>query len=130
MDINNTPKGSPTVRSKNINNNILGASQTSEPFFKAHDNDCFKVVSNNIEGTFYYKSLGWPNIYAGQFNNLDTLAEALDKMAGLKAEIVNNRILITNLNSEFPPIFTDIKGDLIGGLELICIGQQSTEFHY
>jgi hypothetical protein len=129
MDSNNTPKSSPTVRSKNINNKIHGAFQTSEPFIEAHDNDSFKVVSTNIEGTFYYKLSEKPNIYAGQFNSLETLAEALDKMAGLEAKIVNNRIFITNLDSDDPPTFKDIKGELIEGLELLCIGQQSAEYH-
>ncbi len=82
--------------------NILDSSSASGPFLSQNSITQFTASArsftiantNGTTSTFTYVSSS-PSSVAGQFNNLNTLAAAINEVVGLTARVVNNRLYVS-----------------------------------
>ncbi|MCC2646244.1 MAG: hypothetical protein K0R02_309 [Rickettsiaceae bacterium] len=91
--------------SRDITSGILGANTTSEIFSNATDHDSFRLVYKDRVFSFKFNSQGEPNAARGEFDTLETLAEAINIVEGIDASIVTNRL---HLESDNPITATDL----------------------
>jgi hypothetical protein len=104
MTLDTTP---PTFShtSRNITSGILGANNTDERFNNATDGDCFRISYAERHYTFKFNTQGELNAARGDFDTLETLAEAINIVEGIEASIVNHSL---HLQSDDPLTATDL----------------------
>lgn len=104
--------------SNDITNNILGALSTTLKFSTAGSNDTFRIKFGDEIKTFSYRSDGPPNVGKGEFQTLETLAQAINQVPGLRAKISGNRLHIGTMKGTDPITFTDLSGTFVSSLGL------------
>lgn len=98
--------------------NILDATSASAPFLSTNSIAQFStsarnftVTYNGTTSTFSYVTSS-PSSLAGQFNNLNTLAAAINEVVGLTARVVNNRLYVSGEDATKAVTFAN--GDSVG----------------
>ncbi len=99
--------------------NIFDASTATQAFFGTTTTLGFTPSSLNFTittptlgaRTFQYVN-GSPNAAEGQFNNLSTLAEAINQVNGLTARVVSGRLMVSSENASESVTFAN--GDAVG----------------
>lgn len=120
------PGASPTIsadafqaNTRVYKGNILDATSASANFLSLTSANSFTsaaktfTISNATAGTvtFTYSSTT-PNTLNGEFNNLNTLADAIDKVNGLTARVVNGRLVVGAEDASEAVTFAN--GDAVG----------------
>lgn len=106
---------------------ILGALTPSQIFAGATAGDRFTVTSPTAGVVTFTYTPSSPNSLLGQFNNLSSLASAMNDTVGLSARVVNNQLYISPTNAEEPISFTDVQGGMANHLGLIGRSVDITE---
>lgn len=115
----NANPGGISVDNRIYAGNMFDASTASQAFFGTTTTLGFTPSSLNFTittpslgaRTFRYVN-GSPNSAEGQFNNLTTLAEAINQVNGLTARVVNGRLTVSSENASESVTFTN--GDATG----------------
>ena len=98
--------------------NILDATSASAPLLSTNSiaqfttsARNFTITQNGITSTFSYVTSS-PSSLAGQFNNLNTLAAAINEVVGLSARVVSNRLYVSAEDATQAVTFAN--GDSVG----------------
>lgn len=114
-----TPIGSTTftyggvATSNNVSLGIFGATNASQIFTGATEGWQFTVGNSEIgTATLTYQSSN-PDITGGQFNNLSTLAGALNNINGVTARVVGSRLYVGPTDANQDLNFADVGGSTL-----------------
>ncbi|MDF2965092.1 MAG: flgE [Rickettsiaceae bacterium] len=107
---------------------ILGANTKSLKFTGATNGDSFRISFGSSNATFRYKNTTAPNASRGEFNTLETLAEAINSVPGLKARIESNRLHIGTIKGTDAINFTELSGSFVSALGLVDIPAATRRF--
>ncbi len=113
------PTESFTADTRQFQGNVLDATSATGNFLGQTGSTKFTAaaltftISNATSGTvtFHYTNSA-PNTLNGEFNNLDTLAQAINSVNGLTARVVNNRLVVGAENASEGITFAN--GDTAG----------------
>lgn len=95
---------------------VLGALTPAAPFAAATSGDNF-TITNETTGTVTFTYIpNSPTTTIGQFNSLNTLAEAIDNVSGLSARVQNNILYIAPEDATESLTFTDLNGSFTTAL--------------
>ncbi|MBL0318946.1 MAG: flagellar hook-basal body complex protein [Alphaproteobacteria bacterium] len=94
--------------SKAVTGGILGASTASQIFSNGNTGTSFSIGTTSMAPVTFTYTPTSPNVQLGQFNNLYTLASAIDQVNGLSARVVNNQLYLSPENATEAMTFTDI----------------------
>lgn len=98
---------------------ILGALTPTQVFSGATAGDRFTITSPTAGVVTYTYTPSSPNSLLGQFNNLSSLAAAINDTVGLTARVVNNQLYVSPTNAEESLTFTDVQGGVANHLGLV-----------
>ena len=108
-----------TADTRQFKGNILDATSASGNFLALTGSTNFTdsaltfTIQNATSGTVTFKYVNSsPNTLNGEFNNLDTLAQAINSVNGLTARVVNNRLVVGAENANEAVTFAN--GDATG----------------
>ncbi|MDF2964926.1 MAG: flagellar hook-basal body complex protein [Rickettsiaceae bacterium] len=108
---------------------ILGANTEFLKFKSAVNGASFRIsYGNNHHATFKYKNTTAPNASRGEFNTLETLAEAINSVPGLKARIESNKLHIGTIKGTDSIKFTELSGHFVSALGLKDIPAEDNRF--
>lgn len=103
--------------------NVLDANTTTQAFFVDTDlnnyteiSRTFTITTQTLGTTSFSYTQGSPQSSAGQFNNLDNLATAIDSVEGLTARVVEGRLLVGATDASEEVTFAN--GDVSGTASL------------
>jgi flagellar hook protein FlgE len=113
------PGAGPLADTRIYQGNILDAASTTQTFLGQTGTTGFTplamtlVITTAVSGpkTFRYSSTA-PNILSGEFNNLNSLASAIDGVNGLTARVVNGRLVVGAEDAS--QLVTFANGDAVG----------------
>lgn len=115
----NVGPGGITANTRQYGGNIFDASSASQAFFAQIGITDFTAaaltfsITSETAGTRTFKyTTSSPNALAGEFNSLNTLAAAIDAVAGLTARVVDNRLVVGAENASEAVTFAN--GDITG----------------
>ena len=106
------------VTTNDITGGILGATTATQLFASATAGDNFTITTANTGTTTFTYTPGNPSVIDGQFNDMNTLADAINEVVGLTARVVNNQLLISPQNAEEAMTFSDVNGGFANHLGL------------
>lgn len=116
--VGNTGGAPETIDTRQYTGNIFNAQQASQNFFGGGSGISrfttaalsFTISTSTDTHTFTYAASS-PNTSGGQFNSLNTLATAIDTVAGLSARVVNGRLVVSAEDANSALVFTN--GDAV-----------------
>lgn len=80
--------------SKDVTSTVLGASTSSQIFSGATPGSAFTIATTSKSPVTFTFTPTSPNVLLGQFNNMYTLASAINEVNGLTARVQNNQLYI------------------------------------
>lgn len=102
VNTNSAVAATTSVDYDNFAGNLFDASSATQAFFGTSGTSRFTTAALNFTitrgsgdtHTFTYRASS-PNAIAGQFNNLNNLADAIDEVNGLTARVANGRLIVS-----------------------------------
>lgn len=98
------------ARSNDITTTILGASTPTQSFTGATSGWQFTINSVGSGTVTFTYTPSSPNTSLGQFNNLNTLAQAIDSVSGLSSRVQGNRLYIAADDANQALTFANVGG--------------------
>jgi flagellar hook protein FlgE len=113
-------------KSTDISTGVFGASNASSVFTGATAGDSF-TITNSAIGTLTFTYVpNAPDTLKGQFNNLNTLADAMSRASGTSARVSGNNLYISATDASQGLTFADVTGTFKTALGLTNIAAATT----
>lgn len=114
--------GTETVTTRQFQGNIFDASSSTQVFLGALGTTdisdaglTFTISTASLGTSTFTYSASSPNTAVGQFNNMNTLAEAINEVAGLAARVVEGRLVVGSEDASEAVTFAN--GDATGAAD-------------
>lgn len=108
---------------------LLGATSATSKFTGATNGNALKVSTSTQSFTFTYTDNNNPIAASGQFNSLQTLANAINASGSLEARITNDKLYIAATNGNEAIKFEDSgAGNFIADLGLVDVAKDTNRF--
>lgn len=104
------------VTSNDISTGILGAFTPTQLFSGLTAGDKFTITTPKAGTVTFTYTPSSPNTLQGQFNDLSSLATAIDDTVGLTARVVNNQLLVAPEDATESMSFKDVTGGMVNRL--------------